>query len=246
MPQSLATTLLIAAVFTAGCKSFNAMQGFPERGANVRTEIKTLSALVAKTESDFSAIDKAKDAEARNSYIYNRLALADLEYDQMVKTTGGIKNGIDAGEQIAVGAMGAAGAIVGGGAAQALSAGVAATTAGAVAIDKTYFYNQAMPTMITAMNAGRQAVYADIAVGLTKDYADYPIATAWKDLNRYYFAGSLAGAQNSINQDSGKKAETASANTANATVISNAQKKQKTGTLLDAVEEKALQQYNAR
>jgi len=222
-PIVIPAAILMAATLVSGCRSYEAMQGFPQQMYHVKTQIRNLSKLVESEGANLAAIDNDKNTNARNKYIYDCVALANLQYDMFLKKVSGIKNAVDAGKDIAVGAMGAVGAIVGGGAAQALSAGVAATTAGGVAIDKTFFYNSTMPTMITAMNAERTAVYTDIAIGLNKEYKEYPISTAVSDLERYYFAGTLAGAQSSIQKNSGNKATKEAANTANASDIAKGQ-----------------------
>jgi len=126
---------------------------------------------------------------------------------------------IRAGKDIAVGTMGAVGALVGGGTGQILSAGVAATTATGIAVDKTFFYNSTMPSMITAMNAGRAKLLTDITIGMQKAYKDYPISTAFADLDAYYYAGTLQGAQANIQTTSGNTIQKEAANKANAPAI---------------------------
>jgi hypothetical protein len=185
------------------------MQGYPEQKVHIGAQIKDLSKMVNDQEKILPAIDANKDAAARNRYIYNYVSLCDLEYDVFLKRLTGVKNGVDGVSQIAVGAMGATGALVGGGTGQILNAAVAATTAASVAVDKTYFYNTTMPAIVSAMNAERQTVYVDISKGLSETYDQYPIAVAIRDLERYYLAGTFVNAQSVIQKESGAKSQTA-------------------------------------
>ncbi len=234
--------MLAVTILTSGCETYNNIQGYPAQRSDVGKQIKVLSGILNNT--DLWRIDCEKDKVARNAYINNAMVLTDLEYNQMIRRLGGFKKGVDAAEEIAVGAMGAAGAIVGGGTSQILSAAVAATTAVAVSVDKTYFYNSTMPTMISAMNAQRKKVYADIAVGLNTPYSGYSVWTAYDALQSYYYAGSLDGAQSSINADSGKKLQTAVDNSNHAAAIATAletSERERT-----AAQKELLNQYNRR
>jgi hypothetical protein len=215
----LAAALACLGALGSGCKSYQSMQGYPQQSYKVLNQIKTLTKLVNDQQTTLSDIDKNANTEARNKYLLDRLSLADLEYNEMLKKVSGLKNGLDAGKDIAVGTMGAVGALVGGGTGQILSAGVAATTATGIAVDKTFFYNSTMPSMITAMNAGRAKLLTDITIGMQKAYKDYPISTAFADLDAYYYAGTLQGAQANIQTTSGNTIQKEAANKANAPAI---------------------------
>ena len=180
-----------------GCSTYNAMQGYPATGCDVGSQIKQLSAYVDK---QTTVIETLNTPALRDDYIAHRIALIDLEYNRFLQTISGVKNGMDAGKEIAVGTMGAVGGLIGGGTAQTLSAATAATTAANGGINTVYFYNQTLPAIISAMNSGREAAYTTIVQHQAQK--DYTIQQAVVDLTNYYYAGTFAGAAASIQKNS--------------------------------------------
>jgi hypothetical protein len=233
---------LFAVICFSGCAHYNAMQGFPDPGYKVNGQIKSLTASIDTTTTNLASITTK---EARNLYIDQRISLADLEYTKYLKYITGVKNGVDAGSKIVVGALGAVGAIAGGGTAQAVSAASAATTAASGAIDVTYFYNQTMPAMISAMNASRKDAFSRITDGKLKEIGDYSVYAAASDLNDYYFAGTLPGAAVSIQNNSSAQTSNANQKIATASVTPSATAKLNAGrTDFTPAEKQALMLRN--
>lgn len=106
--------------------------------------------------------------------------------------------------------LGLAGTAVGGAGAKtifhAISTGVAATN---TSIDKNYFYEKALPALVSQMNADRKEVLSIIVQRLAgcKDGKDgsYSWFEAVHDLTDYYSASTLLGAITSISKDAGKR-----------------------------------------
>jgi hypothetical protein len=226
---NLTLSLLAGALSLTGCAHYNAMQGFPNPGYDVKKQIASLTATVNVVSTN---LDSIKTTDERNIYIDKRVNLVDLEYVQYLKFITGFKNGVDAGSKVVTGTLGAVGAIVGGGTAQAVSAATAATSATSGAIDVTYFYNQTMPAMISAMNAARKDKLAAITLGKLKPLTgatNYSVYEAASDLNDYYFDGTLAGAAVAIQNNSSTTSTKAAQKIATAPVAQSADTKASTG-----------------
>lgn len=94
---------------------------------------------------------------------------------------------------------------------------VAGGVAGARAtIDKTLYFEKALPALIAAMDAERLNTGAQILRNLQKNAAEYPLALAIIDLNRYEMAGSLDLAIHQVTSEAVKDRDEAKANFENA------------------------------
>lgn len=71
------------------------------------------------------------------------------------------------------------------------------------AIDKSFFQEKSVPTVVTAMDAGRAEMAAILLTGLKKTTQHYPLAQGLRDVSEYYMRGTLVWAL-------GKLAQTAS------------------------------------
>jgi hypothetical protein len=80
----------------------------------------------------------------------------------------------------------------------AVAGGVAGTRA---SIDKTLYFDKALPALIAAMEAERLKVGAQIVRNQERNINEYPLALAIGDLNRYEMAGSLDLAIQAVTSD---------------------------------------------
>ena len=89
----------------------------------------------------------------------------------------------------------------------AVSAGLIGAKA---SIDKNAFFDKTMPVLVSQMNASRAVARVKIEDGLTKEPAEYSLATALIDVEHYRRAGTLLGAIEAIGATAGattKRAE---------------------------------------
>ncbi|MCG8624915.1 MAG: CotH kinase family protein, partial [Proteobacteria bacterium] len=85
-----------------------------------------------------------------------------------------------------------------------VSGGVTSTK---VAINKNYFYEQTLLALVQQMKAERRKVAIDLIKGTSQTIAQYPLAAAIHDLQRYHFAGRIEGAIAGIQKDAAIKEE---------------------------------------
>jgi hypothetical protein len=95
----------------------------------------------------------------------------------------------------------------------AIAGGVAGTRA---AIDKNLYFDKTLPALIAAMDTERLKTGAQILRNLNKNAAEYPLALAIADLNRYEMAGSLDLAIHQVTSDAAQEREVAQADYENA------------------------------
>lgn len=130
----------------------------------------------------------------RNAMIERRMAVIDAYFKEF--RAGLVKENVRSEFGIAlVGiGVGGAGALVTETASQILSA-VSGGLAGAqAAYGKAVLYDKAMSALLAQMEAGRKAMAAQIFQRWNLGLEQYPMWMARKDLDAYYFAGSLPGA----------------------------------------------------
>jgi len=110
---------------------------------------------------------------------------------------------------LAVLSMNLAGAAVGGAATKTLLAAISAGVTGTnSALDKNFFYDMALPSLIAQMNADRTEAYQKILSGMQRETTGsnaYLWTQAVRDLVDYYNAGTLQHAAFSISKDAGAK-----------------------------------------
>lgn len=77
-----------------------------------------------------------------------------------------------------------------------------------ISIDKNYFRQRTIESIINAMEARRSAVEKRIIQQLQKGVDVYPYESALKDLREYFFAGTLEGGLTEIQQQTAAAAKT--------------------------------------
>lgn len=79
-------------------------------------------------------------------------------------------------------------------------AAIASTFGGAGrALNRDLFFDQALPALLSAMDTGRLRVLARIQQNLGRNEQQYPLSTAFADLNAYEMAGTLDRAVQEVN-----------------------------------------------
>ena len=204
-----AAALLIAALTLGSCAA--ALQGYPNRVADTKTELAALNPFMNK-----DAIDRYQDPTLsdvakkliRDEYVNARISAIDIHFGEfeMALFQEGVGTGI-ATDWIKL-ALGGAGALYAG-ASQALSAAAAGIEGAKASFDKQAFFANTITTLFAAMDANRRTVQVRIRKGLDQSVANYPLTQAFADLEDYYLAGTIPGALIGINADSGAKGEKA-------------------------------------
>jgi hypothetical protein len=88
-----------------------------------------------------------------------------------------------------------------------LSAVLTGVTGTSLSIDKNFFRQQTVQALISSMQAGRDRLKAIIIQRLNDPVTSYPFQAARSDLAAYFFAGTLPGALQQLNQTAAAKAD---------------------------------------
>jgi hypothetical protein len=136
---------------------------------------------------------------ARNQII-RRLMLIDDEYFQRYcsRLYGGRAVADTASDIVNTGLTTAATAVNPAAAAKILTGIAAGLIASKISIDKNIFLQQATPALIAKMEAQRAQVDAHIQQFLMETVADYPLEEGMRDFIKYYKAGTIAAAAQSL------------------------------------------------
>ena len=165
---------------------------------------------------EYFALEKAGGAASdrprvcRNN-IVRRLMLLDDEYFLAWCTHlyGGQATATTAGEIINTALTGAASVITPGTATQVLAGVASGLSAARTSIDKNYFFQQNVPTLISKMEQLRAEVKLQIRQYFAKSAADYTLDDALQDFVRYYKAGTLTAAAEALNLEVNKDRQAA-------------------------------------
>jgi hypothetical protein len=171
------------------------LQQYPKVSTSAETDLTTRDADYLQVLARIAeAGSPEKQKQLRNEAIDKRLRVIDLNFQDFETALAKENVRADFGIAAVQVGLGAAGALVSETASQILSAvsgGLAGTQA---AYGRAALFNQAFPALLAQMIASRNAVLVLIYEGKTRTLEEYPLATAIRDLDAYYFAGSLPGA----------------------------------------------------
>jgi hypothetical protein len=160
---------------------------------------------------DLSAYSKASGPEAvrlRNKMVYGIAAEIDFvffDYETKLFLNEGrfhvgsdfIQLGLAAGSTITNPAR----------AKTVLSAALTGVTGLSLSIDKNYFRQQTVQSIMSSMEANRDRIKTIILQQLLQDTTTYPFEAARSDLIKYFFAGTLAGGLQQLSQQAATNAE---------------------------------------
>jgi hypothetical protein len=209
---SLLTAMVLALTLVSfGCGRHWA--GRPERPAYLRDVSDYDSKDHFKTlEGEYEADGASEEGKraARDKYVRHGLRVLDSKYCKFLDDLIYDRKGFDSSADILAIGLDTASVLFAPATTKSILAGAAAVTTGSkVTIDKTYFYDQALPGLVHQMEADRQSVLADIMISLDKPTSSYRLDDALRDLGRYYHAGTIDGALVAIQRRAAKQQEEA-------------------------------------
>jgi hypothetical protein len=213
MHRLIIVAIWLAFITASGCTGPRA--GYPNQSFDTKAQIRSFEAAypLEKLLEDYNNLpsnDAAGRLAQRDRIIMARLTLIDLHYTDFVQQFSTGKKDFDTGADVTVLTMNAAGALIESATTKGILHGVAGVVTGTrLSVDKNYFYERTIPVLIGAMDAKRREALIPLYQGLERDETQYPLARAWSDLNRYYFAGTFDGALQSIQAESAIKQDRA-------------------------------------
>lgn len=188
LPAWRTLAMLLAALALGGC---NTMRGTPTRYQATDAVV----AAIQLTAKDVADLAVTSDPAARNKLQSKAVAVIDQQYSAFVRTL--VADRADAATAAAGTTLGAAtaAAFVDSVSAKTNYALFGATLIGAFGIvDKNYYFEKTAPALIAGMDAARTQALLQIKTGQQLDIDRYDGATAARDLETYYTAGTLLGA----------------------------------------------------
>ncbi len=188
---ALALALLVP---LAACGTFKNVAG-PSPAFSIDSDIKQFSEKYASSTSITEYYTKPAGEARRNEFVVGRLTLYNLQYIKFIHGFAIDRAQSQASFDITNLTLGVANSLVGGEADHAaLTAATTLLGGSRVAIDKAFFADQAVPALVTQMNASRQAALVPILEGLKQKEDVYGLPEALVDLQKYYEAGTIQGA----------------------------------------------------
>ena len=193
---------------TGGCAG---LRQFPKVSHNAAKELKIEDPDYLKALSEISKNTGNPELQKqfRNEEIDRRLRIIDLNFKEFEAALARENVTAEFGVTVVQAGVGSAGALVSQTSSQILSAvsgGLAGTQA---AYGKAALFNRTFSAMLAQMIASRNTVLVQIYEGKRRGIEEYPLATAIRDLEDYYFAGSLPGAIVATAADAKKKNDVA-------------------------------------
>ena len=154
--------------------------------------------------------DPTKAKRCRNDIANYRIRYYDANYYTFKRLVLAGNSTYNAATDIAVLGLSAAGTLSGGATTKAILAAISGGLIGTRGvIDKDLYFNSSINTLIAQMDADRAERYDMILGSFRKETLDYPLSAAEIDTGRYYEAGTLPHAIQSILKNAGSKQATA-------------------------------------
>lgn len=220
----LAVFMFVAAGLV-GCATTNHIEGRPvrfgyfvdEKGDFDERKYKDFIASinVMATIQDFED-DQSTSADRkklRNELASKLLVAYDENYGRFLNDLTAYKKRIDAGGDIIATSLSIAATVVSPVSTTNVLAGLAGgVTASKVAFNKAYFYEQTLPVIINQMNADRQAILSQVLPKLEQSVEVYDLNAMIRDMDLYYYAGTIEGALVNIQEEASRKSKEAKEN----------------------------------
>jgi len=195
--------LLFLLLTLTGCATFQG--GMPTPPFDIEKDLGELKTALQDSISVKKYYESSSEV-SRNKFVSSRLIITNIEYIKYIKDLAAEESQIHAATDILVLSLDIAATaftpLTTKTVLSAISAGIGGTR---LAVDDNFFYKKTVTILISSMNAERKAILVKIIKGLSKDLNGYPFTQALSDLNDYYLAGTIQGAFNSIQKDSGAK-----------------------------------------
>jgi hypothetical protein len=199
----LMAKILVLGILLSGCASV--MESRPNLPTYQPTVVETLSQKYSKPESIPTDLNKLT-ADQRNNILEDLIFLIDVNYHQFENDLYKGRALFDTTTDLAIIALGAAGALIDASGTQAILAAISTTIGGGrVSINKNYFREQSTNALISTMRASRKAKLNFIRDAETLSISEYPMSRALVDIVDYYNIGTIVGAFESIVSEAGEK-----------------------------------------
>jgi hypothetical protein len=201
--------ILLLCILVSGCTVFT---GSPTLPAYQSTVAATL--LQKYSQSDAIPTDSEKlTVDQRNRIMEDLIFLVDVNYHQFENQFYLGRASFDTATDLAIIALGAAGALVNVSSTQALLAAISGGIGGTrVSINKNFFREQSINALIATMRATRKSKLDFMRDAQSLNRSDYPMSRALVDIGDYYNAGTIVGALGNIVSEAGKKEQAADSN----------------------------------
>src|SRR5271165_6860979 len=155
-----------------------------------------------------TADDLAAATALRNRMVYGVLAEIDYVYHNYEMSLFMNEGSFRVATDILALGLGVASTISNGERAKTvLSAALTGFTGATLSIDKNFFRQQTVQALISSMQAGRDQTKNLILQRLSEPDTTYPFQAARSDMTAYFFAGTLPGALQHLNQTAAAKAD---------------------------------------
>jgi hypothetical protein len=200
--KALRALLLSASLFGSGCHTLTSING-PPPAFDIDQDIKELQQQYASATSikDYYA-QVPETTERRDAFIVGRLTLYNLQYIKFISQFDLEVAQLDSAFDITKLGVDLATTLVPGATTKAILGAVSGGLTGArISLEKNFFEQKTIQALVTEMNAQRKTALVPIVAGLKQNVADYPLASAVVDLDRYYQAGTLTGALQGVQTD---------------------------------------------
>lgn len=143
----------------------------------------------------YASAPEAKKQEIRNAIIEEVMGVIDSNYNYYEQSLRDIKTIKDSATELTALGLTTASTAVGGAAAKTVLSGIATGVIGANAtVDKNVFKDQTIQAIQLQMQAQRKTQEARINQRMTNAVDKYSLEAAIRDLEEYYFAGSVTRA----------------------------------------------------
>lgn len=151
--------------------------------------------------------DIAKATAMRNAMLQRIRVEIETNYrDFEAKLFGGREAFLTATDFIELGLAGATTIVVGERAKTVLAAVLTAVKGASLSVDKNWFREKNVETIIASMQAERNKKMETIQSKLIGNATEYPFEEAWVDLIDYFYAGTLEGGIQALTVETGKNA----------------------------------------
>lgn len=196
-------TAAIAVTLFAGCASDRSVLGHrPTLSGQTRLDLTPATDISGWRASYYaSGASEADRKFYRNEIVRRLMRLDDEAFNAWSQKLYGTRAISGAAGDFATGLMGAFAATSGAAAAQTLGLAIAGVSGARSAAEKDLFLEKSAGALISKMKGDRAKVDAQITQYLEKNTSKYPLEQGVRDIIRYYEAGTLASAAETLQSD---------------------------------------------
>ena len=206
----LARALIGFAFFLGGCHKYSLFQPtFPSVLDKARYSVEDYKADLKRYDEELEGSNDTEALKAlRNKIVYGLMSEVDDSYGQFFRRLYAGKADVAVSGDSAVLGLTAASTIATHTATKTiLSALGTAVTGVNLSVDKNFFAQQTFQTIAVAMQTRRDKAREKISQSLDDDAEDYPLNAAMRDLVAYFYAGTLPGGLQELQEEAGGAAK---------------------------------------